>query len=224
MQKSSKHEAQCIKWHKKTVPSKDTVTFLWQRREERNRGGERERRGRQREKKAGKKEKLGRGNRKNILISAGWFFHLATMYCKRTFCRSELSNHQYITSTWEGFGHKQPFSNTHNPSHQGSHNPQWGSPAPLHTELYSLLWRMFIWYLSLVNSKGLAGTRMVCHWQKHHLRALDGRVRRTEEEMSFSTPPPWKLLLKSMVPALPISKNLALWFPHWHNPFGFFPV
>lgn len=90
MQKSSKHEAQCIKWHKKTVPSRTQSLLMTGEKEKQKGGGNREGgSGRQRPK-AGKKEKPGRGIRKNTLTSALWFslfffFHLATMFCKRTF-------------------------------------------------------------------------------------------------------------------------------------------
>lgn len=38
MQKSSKHEAQCIKWHKKTVPSR-TQSLSYDRREKEKQTG-----------------------------------------------------------------------------------------------------------------------------------------------------------------------------------------
>lgn len=108
MQKSSKHEAQCIKWHKKTVPSR-TQSLSYDRGEKEKQKGGRNREGgsgRQR-KKAGKKEKPGRGIRKNILTSAVWFVGFLFFFfftspprtVKGPFGRSELCNHQHFTST-----------------------------------------------------------------------------------------------------------------------------
>lgn len=98
MQKSSKHEAQCIKWHKKTVPSRtQSLSYDRGEKEKQKGGGNREGGSGRQRKKAGKKEKPGRGIRKNILTSAVWlvllfFFHPATTYCKRTFFVVGLSS------------------------------------------------------------------------------------------------------------------------------------
>lgn len=73
MQKSSKHEAQCIKWHKKTVPSRtQSLSYDRGEKEKQKGGGNREGGSGRQRKKAGKKEKPGRGIRKNILTSAVW--------------------------------------------------------------------------------------------------------------------------------------------------------
>lgn len=70
MQKSSKHEAQCIKWHKKSVPSR-TQSLLMTGGERETEGGW-EQRGRVREAEAEswKERETGQGVRKNILTSA----------------------------------------------------------------------------------------------------------------------------------------------------------
>lgn len=62
MQKSSKHEAQCIKWHKKTVPSRtQSLSYDRGEKEKQKGGGNRGRAGGRQRTKAGKKEKTGRG-------------------------------------------------------------------------------------------------------------------------------------------------------------------
>lgn len=95
MQKSSKHEAQCIKWHKKTVPSRtQSLSYDRGEKEKQKGGGNRGGAGGGRGRKLERKRKPGRGIRKSTLTSAVWLVHLAAL--SWALCRSRPCTHRQL--------------------------------------------------------------------------------------------------------------------------------